>query len=129
VTGLFAGRQPVFVTKPGSLKISEMIEIAEGALKDGYLAAGGSQRYVAASSGSPFPLQRASCGYGQTGRVLIMPLVGSSSVRYFVAIISRGATPCSTHRWSARDTLWAESWLGRKRSPMSAGSGPVPYLP
>jgi len=34
VTGLFAGRQPVFVTKPGFLKISEMIEIAEGALKD-----------------------------------------------------------------------------------------------
>src|SRR3989442_5042964 len=34
VSGLFAGRQPVYVSKPGYLRISEMIEIAEGAVKD-----------------------------------------------------------------------------------------------
>lgn len=34
VAGLFAGSQPVYVSKPGYLKISETIEIAEGAVKD-----------------------------------------------------------------------------------------------
>lgn len=34
VSGLFAGKQPVYVSKPGYLRISEMIEIAEGAVKD-----------------------------------------------------------------------------------------------
>src|SRR2546422_5282112 len=34
VSGLFARRQPVYVSKPGYLRISEMIEIAEGAVKD-----------------------------------------------------------------------------------------------
>jgi hypothetical protein len=34
VSGLFAGRQPVSVSKPGYLRISDMIEIAEGAVKD-----------------------------------------------------------------------------------------------
>ena len=34
VSGMFAGRQPVFVSKSGYLRISEMIEIAEGAVKD-----------------------------------------------------------------------------------------------
>jgi hypothetical protein len=34
VSGLFVGRQPVSVSKSGYLRISEMIEIAEGAAKD-----------------------------------------------------------------------------------------------
>ena len=34
VSGLFAGKQPVGISKPGYLRISETIEIAEGAVKD-----------------------------------------------------------------------------------------------
>lgn len=34
VSGLFAGRQPVFVSKPGYLRIQEDVEIGEGTVKD-----------------------------------------------------------------------------------------------
>jgi len=69
------------------------------------------QEKLLATLVEPLPLYCGTCGNGQIGRCMTMPSSGTSLL-YLVATSEFGATPFSTHCWSASKASCVASSTG-----------------